>query len=158
MVVKRCNCPRIDPAEWEGKEFDWENKTFYFLPLNYLMYKPLGLPEKIRQLRKYIIDKNYSFSDFIPILCNWAPFKGRVMIQIKNPEKYDENIYTFDMGKVFTTVFQGPAKEFRQAVKDFCSQIELNHGIPPQAVLVWYGHCKVCAKEKNHLAVFFVKT
>jgi hypothetical protein len=149
---------RINPADWEGKEFDWENKTFYFLPLNYLFHKPLGLPDKVRQLKKEVISREYAFTEFHPILCDWAAMKGRVMVQIKNPEKYDENIYTSDMGKVFSTVFKGISKDLKRAVTDFTSQIELNHGIPAQVVLIWYAHCPICAKEREHLSVIFVKT
>ena len=158
MALKKCTCPHIKPEDWEGKEFDWENKTFYFLPINCILYKPQGLQDKIRQLRKEIIEKNYEFTDFIPVLCEWAAFKGRLMVQIENPQKYDANIYVFDMGKIFSTVFQGPSKKFKQAVKDFAGQVELEHGIPPQSILVWYVHCPVCAKEKNNMAVIFVKT
>ncbi len=158
MAVKKCNCPHINSASWENQEFDWENKTFYFVPINFFFNKPIGLPEKVRQLRKEVIARNYEFTDFIPVLTYWAAFKGRVMAQIQNPQQYDEGIYIFDSGKIYSTVFQGAAKEFKQAVNDFTSKIELDHGIPPQAVLVWYVHCPVCAKEKNHQAVIFVKT
>ena len=158
MSIKKCGCPRINPADWEGKEFDWENKTFYFLPINNFLYKPQGLQEKIRQLKKEVVQKNYQFTDFIPLLCDWALFKGRVMAQIKNPEKYDEDLYIFDMGKVYSRVFQGPAKKFKQAVTDFASQMELEHNVPPQKISIWYGHCPVCAKERENLAVIFLKT
>jgi len=158
MVVKRCNCPNINVEEWEGKEFDWEKKTFYYLRISNFMYKPQGLAEKIRQLKKEIVHKNYDFTDFTPIMCDWAAFKGRVMVQIKNPEKYDENIYIYDMGTIYSTVFQGPSKLFKQSVKDFQSKIELDYGIPPQDTLIWYAHCPACAKEKENLAVIFIKT
>jgi hypothetical protein len=49
-------------------------------------------------LKKEVISREYAFTEFHPILCDWAAMKGRVMVQIKNPEKYDENIYTSDMG------------------------------------------------------------
>ena len=158
MAVKRCSCPFIKNEDWENQEFDWENQTFYFLPINNFFNKPLGLPEKVRQLRKEIIDKNYEFTDFIPVVTDWATFKGRVMVQIKNPQTYDEKIHIYDMGKIYSYVFEGPAKEFKQFVSDLSSKVELDHGIPAQAVLVWYVHCAVCGKDKNHKAVIFIKT
>lgn len=158
MAITRCGCPQIDVSEWEGKELDWENKTFYFLPITNLLYKPIDLEEKVRQLKKEVVQKNYEFIDVRIMLCEWSQFKGRLMTQIKNPEIYDANIHIFDMGKVYTTVFRGKSKELKQAVKDFQSQIELNYGVPVQNTLVWYTHCKQCAKEKNNLSVIFVKT
>jgi len=158
MTVKKCNCPHIDTADWEGKEFEWENQTFYFVPINLFFHKPMGLHEKVRQLRKEVVSRNYEFTDFTPILTSWAAFKGRVMAQIQNPQQYDEGIYIFDSGTIYSTVFQGSAKEFKQAVSDFSSKVELDHGIPPQAVLVWYVHCEQCAKERNNQAVIFIKT
>ena len=158
MAVKRCACPVINPAEWEGVEFDWENKTFFFLPINNLLYKPFGLDEKTRLLRKEVMKKNYQFTDFKPLLCEWASFKGRILAEIENPHKYDEDIYIFDMGTVYSTVYQGSVKEFKRSVSEFASQIELNHGVPAQKVFIWYLHCKQCAKERNNQAVIFVKT
>ncbi len=158
MTSKKCNCPNIDAADWDSKEFEWENKTFYFLPINCVLNKPLGLEEKVRDLRKEIVAKSYEFTDFPPVICEWAPFKSRVLTEIKNPQEYDENIYVFDMGTIYTTVYQGSAKEFKRAVNEFTSQIELNHGVPAQKVFIWYVHCKNCAKQKSNQAVIFVKT
>ena len=158
MAVKRCSCPIIDPAEWEGKEFEWENKTFYFVPVNMLLYKPRNLEEKVRQLRKEVAEKDYKFTDLKPTLCEWAAFKGRLLSQIWNPQKYDESVYVFDMGTVYSTVFEGPAKDFKRAVTEFASQIQLNHSVPAQSIYVWYTHCKQCAKMKNNQAVIFIKT
>ena len=163
MAAVKCRCPRIDVLEWEEKEFDWENKTFYFLPIKFLpikflLHKPFGLEEKIKQLRNEVAQKGYEFINMNVTLCEWASLSGRLMTQIKNPEKYDANIQVFDMGKVYTTVFKGKSKELKQAVNDFISQIELNHGIPVQKAYLWYAHCKVCAKERENVTVLFVKT
>ena len=158
MTGKKCRCPRIDISDWEDKEFDWENKSFYFQPVKFLLHKPINLEEKIRQLRKEVAEKGFKFIDMNVMLCEWAPFSGRVFCQIKNPEKYDENIYICDMGIVYTTVFKGKAKGLKQAVNDFNSQIELNKGVPVQKTYLWYAHCKVCAKERENLAIIFVKT
>jgi len=158
MTAVRCSCPKIEAAEWEGKEFDWENKTFYFLPINHLLFKPINLEEKTRQLKREIVHKAYTFIDARLILCEWAQFKGRLMTQIKNPEIYDANIHIFDMGTIYATVFKGKSKKFKQAVGDFQSQIELEKGIPVQNTFIWYAHCKHCAKEREHAAVIFVKT
>ena len=158
MAVVRCACPRIDPAEWENKELDWENKTFYFIPINQFLFKPLNIEEKTRQLKKEIAAKGYEFIDPRVILCEWGLFKGRLMTQIKNPEVYDANIHVFDMGKIHTSVFKGKSKNFNQSVNDYKSQMELDKGIPVQITLVWYAHCKHCEKDREHPAVIFVKS
>lgn len=158
MAVKKCACPKIDPSQWEGKEFEWENKIFYFAPIYCFFHKRFNLEEKVRQLKKEIAEKGYAFTDFPPVMCEWESFKSRVLIEIKNPQQYDENIQTLDMGVVYSTVFEGPAKEFKRAVTEFASQIELNHGVPPQKTYVWYLHCKNCGKQRNNQAVIFVRT
>ena len=158
MAAVKCRCPRIDVLEWEEQEFDWENKTFYFLPIRFLLHKPIGLVDKIIQLKSEVFLKGYEFINMNVMLCEWTLLSGCVLSQIDNPEKYDANIQVFDMGKVYTTVFKGKSKELKQAVNDFISQIELNHGIPVQKVYLWYAHCKACAKEREYLTVLFAKT
>jgi hypothetical protein len=158
MNAKKCRCPRINPEDWEGKILDWENKTFYFIPINNFLYKPIDLEEKIKLLRREVAHKGYEFIDINLTLCEWVSFKGRILSQIKNPEKYDESIMLFDFGKIYTTVFKGKAKLLKQAVSDFSSQMELEHNVPVQKVYVWYAHCKICAKERENLAVIFAKT
>lgn len=158
MSTIHCACPKIDPKEWDGKEFDWENKTFYFLPINNFLHKPIDLEEKVRLLKKSVTASNYEFVDVRVILTEWAAFKGRILTQIKNPEIYDANIHIFDMGKIYTSVYQGPQKGLKQAVADFQSQILLEKGIPAQNTFVWHAHCHICAKTKEHLSVIFIKT
>ena len=158
MTGKRCLCPIITDEEWEGKELDWENKSFYFLLINQFMNKPINLEEKSRLLKKEVVTKSYEFIDQNLILCEWSYFKGRLITQIKNPEVYDANIHIFDSGKIYTTIFRGKMKELKLFVKDFRSQIELNHGIPVQNIFVRYAHCNNCAKEKNNVSVVFAKT
>ena len=157
MAVKRCLCPTITNEDWEGKELDWENKTFYFHFIKHFMHKPINLEEKSRQLKKEVVTKSYEFIDQHLIICEWAQFKGRLMTQIKNPEIYDANIHLFDLGKIYTTVFRGKPKELNLFVNDFKSQIELNHGIPVQNIFIWYAHCKNCAKDKDNVSVIFAK-
>ena len=153
-----CSCATIEKEEWEGKEFDWENKNYYFLPIHSILNKPIDLEEKSRMLKKEIATKAYEFIDPRVILCEWASFKGRLMTEIKNPQTYDANIHIFDMGKIYTTVFRGSKKNLKQAVNDFRSQIELNHGVPVQNSYIWYAHCNKCAKSKDNVSVIFMKT
>jgi len=158
MSIVRCACPKIDPKEWDSKEFDWENKTFFFLPIFNILNRPQNLEEKVRQLKKAVTALNYEFIDVRVMLTEWAAFKGRLLTQIKNPEIYDANIHVFDMGKIYTSVYQGPQKGIKQAVTDFQSQMLLEKNIPAQNTFVWYAHCSACAKAKNHLSVIFLKT
>lgn len=156
--MKKCHCFHIDTKQFEGKSEEWENKCFYFNPINYIMYKPMGLEEKRKELKKEIIDRNYSLIDDKMLLCEWASFKGRVMMNIKNPEKYDENIIIFDQGMVYSYVFRGKASQRKREIADRCSQIELETNLPAQKVWVWYLHCKICAKERDNLSIIFIKT
>jgi len=152
-----CSCAKITDEEWEGVELDWENKSFYFIPMRNILNKPIDLEEKSRSLKREIAAKGYEFVDPRVILCEWASFKGRLLTRIKEPLDYDANIHKFDTGKIYTTVFRGKTKNLKQAVKDFHSQVELNHGIPVQSSYVWYAHCSKCAKTRDNVSVIFMK-
>ncbi|MBL7190926.1 hypothetical protein ISS30_04465 [bacterium] len=156
--MSKCRCPKIDTAQYDGKSEDWENKCFYFHPINNLMHKPMGLEEKRIALKKEIIERRYDFIDDKMVLCEWTPFKGRIMMNIKKPEKYDENFFIFDQGEVYSFVFKGKSSKLKQEISDRCSQMELEHSLPAQKVWVWHLHCKECAKAKDNLAVIFIKT
>jgi len=152
-----CSCATITNEEWEGVELDWENKSFYFHPIHNLLNKPINLGEKSKALKKEIAAKSYEFIDPRVILCEWAFFKGRLMTQIKEPLDYDASIHKFDSGKIYTAVFRGKTNKLKQAVNDFKSEVELNHGIPVQNCYVWYAHCDRCAKAKDNVSVIFMK-
>jgi hypothetical protein len=158
MALKRCHCPKINPEDWEGKEFDWEKKTFYFLSIKNFFHKPLDLAEKIRQLKKEVAGKAFDLIDPNLVLCEWAQFNGNLISQVKPPDRYDENILIFDFGKIYSTVFKGPKKLLKQTVDDFHSKTELDYNIPVQKIYLWYVHCDECAKEREHLTVIFAKT
>ena len=101
--MPQCYCININDFDWDNKEFVWQNKYFYVLPVSLMFHTPLSLELKIEQAMREIKKKGYKVDYPIEMFLQDGSFKGSLLVEIKNPREEDPKIRMIEkaQGKTF---------------------------------------------------------
>jgi len=97
----------IDESIWDRKEIEWTGKSFYFVPVTFLLGRPLGLGKKLEELNRHMRQGGYKPVNSM-VLLQFGKFKGRAMVEVPKKDTHDANICTYDIPTTVTTmVYKG---------------------------------------------------
>lgn len=94
-MANRAPSREISDEYWDRKEFEWTDKSFYFVTATFLFGKPLGLDGKLELLNREVRQAGYKIKNQM-ILIQHGKFKGRIMIEIEKKDQYDAQVQTYD--------------------------------------------------------------
>lgn len=146
-------CPRLDPAEWENKEFEWKDKPFlkdnvftmFFMPINFgqVMTRIMAKAEK---LGAKIVD-GVCLSD------HKSKFKMEVLVAL-DKEVQDDALVKLS-GRFFSKVYEGDFKDTQKWCDDM-EKVMQDKGHKITKWYMWYTTCPKCAKKygKNYVVIF----
>lgn len=141
----------FDAAEWDAREFDWTGKSFYFISGMNLFGKPIGIGDKFEQLMREIRKNGYKAKNNI-ILVQYSTFRGRVMIEIEKPDKYDAQIKFYDTQTTADTVLvHGGLSNLGKGVKRLRERVSVRRMIVPREIYYWL----VAGPDKPDQVVLF---
>ncbi len=126
-----------DLAQWEDGSFEWNVKTFYFVPLMVILSKPQKVFETAQRLRAEVESKGYTVKPDAIVLMEISAFKGRMMVEINKPDVYDASVYQLENSKMYTTVHHGPMKTVKQTANALKAHVESTKGVQPTTVYFW---------------------
>jgi len=129
---------RAQEALWDKKEFNWQGKTFYFVPVMNIFHHPIGLGDKLEQLNREIKKAGYKVA-CRNVIIEYSSFGGKAMIEIEPPNQFDANLLTFDdPTKVYALVHPAPAKELSKAVTILSERVSAKGGMDVRKVYYLY--------------------
>ena len=129
---------RVDFTDWDQKEFDWTGKSFYFIPITNLFYRPLGLGSKLEQLNREVRQGGYKTRSNI-ILIQYSPFKGRIMIEVEKQDKYDAQMTTYEIQTMADTiVYRGAFSLLGKGIKRLTERVVAKRGLEPRELYYMY--------------------
>ncbi len=149
----KCNCPEIRDEEWEMREHHWYGKTFYSKRVFMLFHTPISIEDKIKEAMNDIRIRDYELTEPTMTLIKDALFIGNVMIEVKNPDRTDPNIFEFQDVKLISKVFNGPREKLRNGINELIKEI----GTKPSAVYFWYVTCPICFEERGYKTLIFAQ-
>lgn len=151
--MAECNCPEIRDEDWEMKEHHWYGKTFYSKKVLMMFHIPISIENKIKEAMNEVRMKDYDLAEPTMILSKDALFSGNVMVEVKNPDRTDPNIFEFQDAKLISKVFNGPWNKLKEGVKELMKKIDTK----PRAIYFWYVTRPVCSKERGYKTVIFAE-
>jgi len=135
--------PNADEGSWDRKEFDWLDKSFYFVTVTNLLGIPIGLGKRMELLMRDVRAAGHNIvnnSVYVQI----GELKGKIMIEIETPELADAQVFTFDTPTSASTMVVN-AKPAQAAVK-LTERIVSKSGMKPRQIFYVY---KAAGGSKN---------
>jgi len=146
---KKCKCPEIEDQDWHLKDLDWSGKFFYFEDLPHFFNVPLGLEKKQEEMKAQIVRKGYSIVNEDMILHEPGLFRGRLLLEIEDPEQYDANVLQFENARILTRVHHGGSGGLKESLDELKAFTQDRTHVLPGAIYYWHVTCPKCAKERG---------
>jgi len=145
-------CPRFDPAPWDGKTFEWDNKKFIKDKVFTLFYIPLNFGSIITKISKKLANNNTRMLDGLCLCDSTSKWNMDIYFAVDKEIPGIEN--TTMSGKFISKVYEGDFKETGKWCNDFQSYAK-NQGLDLKKIFMWYTTCPKCAKKygKNYIVI-----
>ncbi len=144
-----CDCPEIKDQDWHNKEMNWSGKIFYFEDVPHFLNIPLGLEKRQHGMLEAIQRKGYTIANREMILHQPGLFKGRILIEIDDPEQYDANVIQLENTRVLTRVYHGSRAGIKNAVEELKVFAQDRVHVLPGTIYLWYVTCPKCAQSRG---------
>jgi hypothetical protein len=145
-------CPEFEPAKWQDKLFDWDDKmfikdrvcTFFYIPLNFGR-RMIRIHEKIKKAEANVPDW-ICLSDYTS--------KWNMDLYLAADREIPGTENTTISGHFFSKVYEGPYRDTKKWSDDFEMQTK-SMGLVVKKRFIWYTTCPRCAKKygKNYVVI-----
>lgn len=146
-------CPRFDPANWDEKEFTWQDKLFIKDKVFCLFHMPINFGKVIvRSFEKIESAGAYTPQPPLGLSDHTSPWNMDLYLETAKEVPGAENVRL--SGTYLSKVFEGPYKE----TGNWCRQMSewvAGKGKQIQKMLMYYTTCPKCAKHygKNYVVI-----
>ncbi|MDK9700675.1 MAG: hypothetical protein OEM52_11075 [bacterium] len=143
-------------ADFDGKEEDWNGRSFYWLSVTSVFGKPIGLEDAYSKIIMAPSKEGIQLLLNPRVLFQPGAFSSKVMIEIERPDNYSAQVVTTDTGKVFSSEAIGEASQIKKVV-DRMTQKVTNDGYVVQGVYHWYLTDAPWSLNKASRTVVFIR-
>ncbi len=145
-------CPRFDPAPWDGKLFEWNNKTFIKETVTSFLNMPLNFGAVMKKLDEQVRQAHASIPDGVCLADHTSKWNMNVYLAVDKEIPGAENILL--SGKFLSKVYEGPFQDTGKWCKDF-EQYATSKEVSIMKWYMWYTTCPKCAKKygKNYVVI-----
>ncbi len=148
-AVSSCDCPEIKDEDWHLKDFDWSGKYFYFVEVPHVLKVPLALDKRKAQLSEEISEKGYAVVNPELILYQPGMFRGKLLLEIEDPEQFDAYVTRFDDARIFTRVHRGGSGGLKKSVEELKAFTLDRAHVLPREIYQWQVTCPRCAPDRG---------
>lgn len=145
-------CPPLDPAQWDEKILNWENKRFIKDKICTLFYMPMNFGKVMKRLDRKVCSAGALTPDFLCLADHTSKWNMDVYLAVDKEIPDAEN--TMMSGKFFCKVYEGPFQNTGKWSKDY-EAVAVSKGIKIRKMYMWYATCPKCAKKygKNYVVI-----
>lgn len=145
-------CPPFDPALWDDKVLEWQNKLFIKDKVFTFMFMPIGFGKVMKRLDEKVRAAEATMPDYLCLSDHTSSWNMDLYLAV-DKEIPNANNVTLS-GKYFSKVYEGPFKDTGKWCKDFKKEAE-GKGMKIKKWYMWYTTCPKCAKKygKNYVVV-----
>lgn len=146
-------CARLDRADWDGREFEWNDKVFLKDHARAFFHVPLNFGSVMR--RDHTVVQHAEAYPEQPLWLTDEASAWRSDIYIALDREISDVEISKMSGKFLTKVFEGPyrhAGKWAQAMEAHVRE----QGLQMQKLYFYYATCPKCAKHygKNQVVLF----
>ena len=145
-------CPKFDPAPWDDKMFQWDQKKFVKDKVFTLFYMPMNFGSVVRRLFKKIQKAGAELPDYMGLSDHTSKWNMDLYLAVDKEVPDTQNVTL--SGTFYSKVYEGPFKETGKWCKDF-EDYTKSKGLKIKKWYMWYTTCPKCAKKygKNYVVI-----
>lgn len=145
-------CPKFDPAPWDGKVLEWENKKFIKGKVFTLFFMPVNFGSVIVKLMAKVKDAGAGTPENLCLSDHTSKWNMDLYLAVDKEIPGAENVAL--SGRFFSKVYEGDFKETGKWCRDF-ENIAKEKGMKIEKWYMWYTTCPKCAKKygKNYTVI-----
>lgn len=152
-MEKEC-CPKFDPAPWDEKIIEWQDKLFIKEHVKAAFYMPLGLEDMMLKNCE-LMEKSGAMparTDFIVMAADQTMFGADYYLHVTKEIPGKENVKI--SGKFLSKVFEGPFSKMHGWMKEM-EQYVASKNEKLEKMYCFYTTCPKCAKKygKNYVVL-----
>jgi hypothetical protein len=146
-------CPRFDPAPWDGKTFEWQNKKFIKDKVFTMFHVPANFGKVITRMNAQIEKAGATCPDFMALSDDTSKFNMDLYLAVDKDVPGAENVTL--SGKMLSKVYEGGFKETGKWCEDFKKYAAQQGYHDIKKWYMWYTTCPKCAKKygKNYVVI-----
>lgn len=145
-------CPPFDPAQWDGKEFVWQEKLFVQDRVRCLFHIPLNFGAVMTRNLSRIEAVDALSSDRLTLSDESSLWSSNLYIAVTKPVAGAK--MTSLSGTFHCRVFEGPYRDIGRWIAQMKSELA-GRGQRFKCLWFWYTTCPKCAKKygRNYVAI-----
>jgi len=145
-------CPKFEPAPWDCKIFEWENKKFIKDKVCTLFYMPINFGSVMKRLNCKVEKAGAIMPDWLCLSEHTSRWNMNLYLAVDKEVPGAENVTL--SGKFFSKVYEGPFKDTKKWCTDFKNDLKAR-GYETVKWYLWYTTCPKCAKKygKNYVVI-----
>jgi len=137
-------CPKFDPAPWDQKILQWENKKFVKDRVFTLFYMPLNFGRVMKRFGKSLATARAEMPDYLCLSDQTSKWNMDLYLAVNKEIPGTENVTI--SGKFYCKVYEGPFQETGKWCTNFKSILN-SKGYKYGKIYMWYTTCPKCAKK-----------
>ncbi|NCB09212.1 MAG: hypothetical protein EOM73_13730, partial [Bacteroidia bacterium] len=131
-------CPKFDPAPWDGKVLEWENKKFIKGKVFTLFFMPVNFGSVIVKLMAKVKDAGAGTPENLCLSDHTSRWNMDLYLAVDKEIPGAENVTL--SGRFFSKVYEGDFKETGKWCRDF-ENIAKERGMKIEKWYMWYTTC-----------------
>jgi hypothetical protein len=145
-------CPEFNPASWDDKVLEWENKKFIKDRVFTFFFMPLNFGTVMKRLDERVKKAGASIPDWLCLSDHTSRWNMDVYLAVDREISGTENAAL--NGKFYSKVYEGPYQDTGKWCKDYEGLVK-SKGYGIRKWFMWYTTCPKCAKKygKNYVAI-----
>ena len=145
-------CPEFDPAPWDDKTFEWQNKRFVRDKVFTLFYMPINFGQVIKRVMGKVEQSNAATPSWICLSDHTSKWNMDIYIEV-DKEVDDASNVTMS-GTFFSKVYEGDFNKTGEWCKNF-EVLAKERSLVIKKWYMWYTTCPKCAKKygKNYVVI-----
>ena len=145
-------CPRLEPALWDGKIIEWENKKFIREKVCTFFYMPVNFGSVMKRTVQKIENAGASMPQSLCLSDHTSKWNMNVYIDVDKIIPGADNVLI--TGNFLCKVYEGDFKETGKWCKDF-EEYAKSQSLDILKWYMWYTTCPKCAKKygKNYVVI-----
>lgn len=146
-------CPEFNPAPWDDKIIEWNEKPFIKEHVCTVFYMPLNFGCVMRRVNRKIEAAGATMADWLCLSDHTSGWNMDLYLACDKEVPGTEK--TTLSGKFYCKVYEGPFGNTGKWCKDFESLVK-SKGYNVKKWYMWYTTCPKCAKKygKNYVVYF----
>jgi hypothetical protein len=151
MTDEEC-CPPFDPAPWDGKVWEWENKQFIRDRVKTFFFIPLTFAKVIIRMNAKVEEAGATIPDRLCLSDHTSRWNMDLYLAVDREIPGAENVTL--SGSYLTKVYEGPYGDTGKWCKDFESYVA-GKNLTIKKWFMWYTTCPRCAEKygKNYVVI-----